>query len=171
MEFHYCKVSCMIPDERPRYFVVDTIESFIYDHLREFKCLPSKLILDQFIKDCFHPPFSKKMHIMIRLTEEEAIQTASDRSEFKHPEPEEIKKDEKRALKRISKRKRSESTDQPNKKVKESRCPICLEDINSKKNVTLECDHEFHYKCIKKWLGIKKTCPTCDHIIDLNVSK
>ena len=88
---------------------------------------------------------------------------SSDRSEFKHPEPEKRKKEERKALRKISKRKRSSSEDEPvHKKTKNCRCPICLEDMDSKKNITLDCDCVFHYVCIKKWFGCKKVCPTCE---------
>ena len=55
--------------------------------------------------------------------------------------PVKIKKEEKKALRKISKRKRSNSEDEPvHKKIKDCRCPICLEDMDTKKNVTLDCD-------------------------------
>ena len=68
----------------------------------------------------------------------------------------------------MSKRKRSNSEDETvHKKLKESRCPICLEDMDTKKNVTLDCDCVFHYSCIKKWLGCKKICPICAVSVEL----
>ena len=42
---------------------------------------------------------------------------------------------------------------------KPSECPICLEDMWAK--VTLECGHEFHFKCIDAWFGRKLDCPMC----------
>tara|TARA_Y100001936_G_C15707151_1_gene474035 strand:- start:132 stop:509 length:378 start_codon:yes stop_codon:yes gene_type:complete len=110
----------------------------------------------------------KEIHLMVRLTDEQAIKTAADRSEFKHPEPEKMKKTEKRKLRKISKRKRSCSSDDTvHKKLKDSRCSICLEDMSSKKNITLECDCVFHYQCIKKWLSCKKVCPLCEKSVDI----
>lgn len=37
-------------------------------------------------------------------------------------------------------------------------CPICLEPL--KELETLECNHQFHAECIKRWRG---PCPTCRH--------
>lgn len=37
-------------------------------------------------------------------------------------------------------------------------CPICLEPL--KELETLECRHQFHAECIKRWRG---PCPTCRH--------
>ncbi len=42
-----------------------------------------------------------------------------------------------------------------------------LEDMDSKKNITLECDCVFHYTCIKKWFRLKKVCPTCETPVEL----
>lgn len=41
-------------------------------------------------------------------------------------------------------------------------CVICLEtfDMNNKV-INLQCNHFFHASCIKKWLKIQFTCPTC----------
>ncbi|TMW91771.1 hypothetical protein EJD97_013902 [Solanum chilense] len=41
-------------------------------------------------------------------------------------------------------------------------CAICLIEYNEKDTIgTLQCGHEFHVECIKKWLMRKKTCPYC----------
>jgi len=40
-------------------------------------------------------------------------------------------------------------------------CPICFEDINDIKNVTLQCTHRFHVDCINKWEETKSECPLC----------
>lgn len=42
-------------------------------------------------------------------------------------------------------------------------CTICMEEIKKKsvcKKVP-KCGHEFHKKCIDKWLKESKTCPNC----------
>ena len=114
-----------------------------------------------------------KLNLMIRLTDEEALQSASDRSDYHHPTPVKIDKSEKKNLRKMSKRKRSMSEDETarvHKKRKDSRCPICLEDTDTKKNVTLECDCVFHYACIKRWLGCKKVCPTCEKEVNTEVA-
>ncbi|KAG5570062.1 hypothetical protein H5410_059828 [Solanum commersonii] len=39
---------------------------------------------------------------------------------------------------------------------------ICLIEYNDEDTIgTLQCGHEFHVECIKKWLMRKKTCPYC----------
>ena len=141
--YHYMYLSYRIPKSMHRYEAMDRIESFIYSHLNEFGCLPRDNNINDYIlnnfgkyKDLTH------LNIMVRLTDDQAIKTASDRSEFKHPEPEKIDTKAKKSLRKISKRKRSQSEDEPvNKKLKECRCPICLEDMDKKKNITLECDY------------------------------
>ncbi|KAL2496390.1 RING/U-box superfamily protein [Forsythia ovata] len=41
-------------------------------------------------------------------------------------------------------------------------CVICQIDFEDKENIgTLECGHEYHGACIKKWLLIKNSCPIC----------
>ena len=41
-------------------------------------------------------------------------------------------------------------------------CTICIEKYKKhEKIITLDCNHEFHSKCIKKWLNLKKSCPNC----------
>ncbi|KAH0735554.1 hypothetical protein KY285_011261 [Solanum tuberosum] len=41
-------------------------------------------------------------------------------------------------------------------------CAICLIEYNDEDTIgTLQCGHEFHVECIKKWLMRKKTCPYC----------
>ena len=39
-------------------------------------------------------------------------------------------------------------------------CAICL-DKKTWRTVTLECGHNFHHRCIKKWVNIKNQCPLC----------
>ena len=167
---HYMYLSYNIPEEVQRYEGVDAIEAFLYRRLREFGCLPRDESVIRFVDRCFGKKEKKKqIQIMIRLTDAEAVKTASDRSEFKHPEPTKIKREERKALRKISKRKRSSSEDSTvHKKIKDSRCPICLEDMDTKRNITLECDCVFHYKCINKWLSCKKVCPTCGKSVNLN---
>lgn len=44
----------------------------------------------------------------------------------------------------------------------EDECSICLEKFKEKeKKIILKCSHEFHKKCIKKWLNNNNTCPLC----------
>lgn len=41
-------------------------------------------------------------------------------------------------------------------------CVICQVDFQDQENVgTLNCGHEYHVDCIKKWLLMKNTCPIC----------
>lgn len=166
---HYVHLSYTVPGMISRYVAMDTIEEYVYIHLDEFGCLPRDERVTTHLKQVFGSADEKKnIHVMIRLSDEQAMKTAADRSEFKHPEPNKMKKAEKRKLRKISKRKRSCSSDDTvHKKLKDSRCSICLEDMSSKKNITLECDCVFHYQCIKKWLSCKKVCPLCEKSVDI----
>ncbi|KAL3818685.1 hypothetical protein ACJIZ3_004590 [Penstemon smallii] len=41
-------------------------------------------------------------------------------------------------------------------------CVICQNDYEDEENIgTLDCEHEYHGECIKKWLLVKNTCPVC----------
>ncbi|KAL3624659.1 hypothetical protein CASFOL_031327 [Castilleja foliolosa] len=44
-------------------------------------------------------------------------------------------------------------------------CAVCLDDLSrlNKKMIigTLDCGHEYHKSCIKKWLTRKNCCPLC----------
>ena len=44
---------------------------------------------------------------------------------------------------------------------------ICFSDITKGNSETvLNCEHNFHYNCIKKWLVNEKKCPICkDEVI------
>jgi len=70
------------------------------------------------------------------------------------------------------------------KKTNKTTCCICLEQINkidkwkttysmsystvnkiTNDNLTLICNHKFHYKCILQWLEENNTCPICRMIV------
>ncbi|KAK6134658.1 hypothetical protein DH2020_031583 [Rehmannia glutinosa] len=41
-------------------------------------------------------------------------------------------------------------------------CVVCQTDYEHEENIgTLDCGHEYHRDCIKKWLVVKNTCPVC----------
>jgi len=40
-------------------------------------------------------------------------------------------------------------------------CSICLENINKRDEVILDCNHYFHKRCIFFWKTNSKTCPLC----------
>ena len=41
-------------------------------------------------------------------------------------------------------------------------CNICLEDVSNRQLVKqLPCNHAFHSDCLRPWLKIKASCPTC----------
>ncbi|GMP65926.1 hypothetical protein CsSME_00026506 [Camellia sinensis var. sinensis] len=41
-------------------------------------------------------------------------------------------------------------------------CVICQTDYKNKEKIgTLDCGHEYHVDCVKRWLLIKNTCPIC----------
>lgn len=168
---HYIRLAYKVPERINVARAMDTIEAYIYTQLGEFGCLPRDESVLGHIKSRYHASASErstKLHLMIRLTDEEAIATAADRSEFKHADKNDINVSERQELRKISKRKRSDSEHEvQEKKIKQSICHICLDALEKKKNVTLECEHLFHYKCIKTWLGYKKTCPTCHSNVNL----
>lgn len=43
-------------------------------------------------------------------------------------------------------------------------CSICLEKINKNIRKT-KCNHEFHQKCLDKWIENNNTCPDCRYIL------
>ena len=41
-------------------------------------------------------------------------------------------------------------------------CAICMESyVEGERILVMPCAHQFHKKCVRTWLGISKTCPTC----------
>lgn len=169
---HYIRLAYKVPEHISVARAMNAIESYIYAQLGEFGCLPRDENVRTHIKSLYHGTRGRctKLHLMIRLSDEEAVATAADRSEFKHAEKDEINASERQELRKISKRKRSDSEHEvQEKKIRQSICHICLDALEKKKNVTLECEHLFHYKCIKTWLGYKKTCPVCHHNVDLGL--
>ncbi|XP_076882514.1 uncharacterized protein LOC143530995 isoform X2 [Bidens hawaiensis] len=41
-------------------------------------------------------------------------------------------------------------------------CVICQTDYDEKEQIgVLDCGHEYHVECVKKWLTVKNTCPVC----------
>ncbi|XAR68300.1 hypothetical protein NMG60_11003381 [Bertholletia excelsa] len=41
-------------------------------------------------------------------------------------------------------------------------CVICQTDYKNRENIgILDCGHEYHVDCVKRWLLIKNTCPVC----------
>ncbi|XP_029656926.1 E3 ubiquitin-protein ligase DZIP3 [Octopus sinensis] len=40
-------------------------------------------------------------------------------------------------------------------------CSICHDTLHNDKINKLQCGHSYHDLCIRKWLEIQKTCPTC----------
>lgn len=52
------------------------------------------------------------------------------------------------------------------KKTEYSECVICyMEYKKGEWLTTLPCMHQYHMKCIKRWLGDHKTCPICNNEI------
>ena len=44
---------------------------------------------------------------------------------------------------------------------KDSVCVICFEELEKGVGKLENCDHQFHKKCIKRWLKEKPICPIC----------
>ena len=40
-------------------------------------------------------------------------------------------------------------------------CSICYEVVEKGVNKITACNHEFHRKCLEKWLETNNTCPLC----------
>ncbi|KAI3781461.1 hypothetical protein L2E82_11476 [Cichorium intybus] len=53
--------------------------------------------------------------------------------------------------------------------VPATECSICLGDFvdGEKVRVLPACNHEFHVKCVDKWLVEHKSCPNCRHSVAL----
>jgi len=55
-------------------------------------------------------------------------------------------------------------TDVLNLRSGEKSCPICLESYKANDAVrTIPCFHQFHSRCVDKWLRTKATYPICNH--------
>lgn len=49
-----------------------------------------------------------------------------------------------------------------NQDDEEEKCMICLEEYEDCEDLArLNCGHDYHFSCIKKWLLIKNACPIC----------
>ncbi|KAL9326936.1 hypothetical protein ACSQ67_007581 [Phaseolus vulgaris] len=48
----------------------------------------------------------------------------------------------------------------------EQRCIICLEEFDNESDLGKleQCDHKFHFDCIKQWLMQKNLCPVCRRV-------
>ena len=52
---------------------------------------------------------------------------------------------------------------------KEQTCNVCLENFTEGQiSNQLDCGHNFHEKCIVKWLQMRNTCPVCRHELESN---
>jgi hypothetical protein len=41
-------------------------------------------------------------------------------------------------------------------------CSVCYESITKRNGITLQCNHIFHAKCVKRWISSNHTtCPYC----------
>lgn len=48
-------------------------------------------------------------------------------------------------------------------------CPICFEDIKSKKIFTATCIHTYHIDCIREWISHNPSCPCCRKKLNIMV--
>ena len=48
-------------------------------------------------------------------------------------------------------------------------CIICFEPMGEIE-CKLECNHSYHYNCIKEWVEKKNTCPECRRLVDPTIS-
>lgn len=55
-----------------------------------------------------------------------------------------------------------------NEEKNDLKCIICLEDFEANSDVSLtECNHIFHYECLKEWIRYKKECAVCRNEIKI----
>ena len=47
-------------------------------------------------------------------------------------------------------------------------CVICLEELNKKQLIELECKHAFHESCIMNWLKRSIKCPLCNRKLNVD---
>ena len=51
--------------------------------------------------------------------------------------------------------------------VKEQSCPICLENLTHRRAAVIpSCRHGYCLGCIRKWSGLKRSCPLCNARFD-----
>lgn len=61
------------------------------------------------------------------------------------------------------------STGSKEEEMESKRCVVCLMDFEEKQSVrVLPCLHEYHSKCIDKWLKSNRTCPICRAEVNVN---
>lgn len=149
---HYCVIKCKLPEHYTILMGKRALKDIVDPTLDEFGYVMPEPDIQQkmdLLGEC-----TKEYEFGMLLTEEEAIKTACIRAEWKPLEPSvKLNKTEKKVL-RSMKRKRSGD------------CAICLD---AAKNITTTpCGHDFCYKCLKQWLGIKRECPVCQKPINVS---
>ena len=149
---HYCVIKCKLPEHFTVLMGKRALKDIVDHTLDEFGyVMPEQDIQEKMnrLGEC-----TKEYEFGMLLTEEEAIKTACIRAEWKPLEPTvKLNKTEKKVL-RSMKRKRG------------GNCAICL-DV-AKNITTTPCGHDFCYKCLKQWLGIKRECPVCQKSINVS---
>ena len=60
----------------------------------------------------------------------------------------------------------TQHTEKPECGLCEDACPICYDPVASiGDQMTLECGHAFHKKCVASWVSTKKSCPMCRAVV------
>ena len=156
---HCCIVTCKIPIDMPVMIGKRILRAYIMPVLEEFGYIQPEPDIQKHMNDRVGPvEETKTLCMAFYVTDEEAVKTACIRAEWKPRECTPLDKTERRALRKMS-RKRQRTNDN---------CPICLEECT--KPTTVICDHTFCYDCIKHWMGIKRNCPVCDTEISVEKS-
>lgn len=80
-----------------------------------------------------------------------------------------LNKFDKASYVRLKKRQKTELTASEIKKEFEEKrndvCPICFCELSAHEALITNCNHIFHFICLRKWLYLQDTCPMCHQLV------
>ena len=133
------------------------IDEFVTDSLNEFKVVPTNEQLQTFISKRYKNDTCDKYYcLMVELTAEEVINTASSRSMSTYEAPvhkRKLQKKERTLLKSFRKKIKSSK--------KKTICEICQENLSNHVYIVPCCKSMFHGSCLRKAFEWRETCPMC----------
>jgi len=54
------------------------------------------------------------------------------------------------------------TSDIKHSEISQTSCVVCMCEFENRQRLrVLQCNHEFHSKCIDKWLKVNRSCPVC----------